>query len=78
MPTSDSAERMLAARQEVIERLLNSMEAHGLNDGELVATGIFGTAEALIEATDVSRQSAGAALEGAVRAYLAYADASTK
>ena len=34
---SDRAARMLAAREEIIERILKSAEAHALDDAELVA-----------------------------------------
>ena len=67
MATGNAAERMLAAQQEIIDRLRKSVEVHNLNDGELVAAAVFAMAEALIELTGVSRRTAGETLERAVR-----------
>ncbi len=78
MATGNAGEHMLAARQEIIERLRNSAEAHSLNDGQLVAAAVFATAEALTELTGVSRQAAGQMLDRAVRGYIAYAEASSR
>ncbi len=51
---SDSAARMLAAREEVIERLRESAELHGLDDAQLVAVGVNAIAAALIELSKVT------------------------
>ncbi len=37
---SDEAARMLAARAEIIERLLKSAELHNLSHAELVSVGV--------------------------------------
>ena len=47
---SDSAARMLAAREEVIERLRESAELHGLDDAQLVAVGVNAIAAAIATA----------------------------
>mgnify|MGYP003383379861 CR=1 FL=1 len=41
---SDEAARMLAARAEIVERLLKSRNLHGLDDGQLVAVGVHSIA----------------------------------
>jgi len=58
MQASDRAARMLAAREEIIERILRSAEAHALDDAELVAAGIHAVAAALID-DRTNRRSAG-------------------
>lgn len=68
---SDAVARMLAAREEIIERILKSMDAHELNDGELVAACIHASAAALVEATGVTQKQAGEALQVSVLRYLA-------
>lgn len=67
---------MIAAQQEIISRILKSVELHALGDGELVAACVHATAAALIEATGISRKQVAAALQRRVIGYHAYAEAS--
>lgn len=67
---SDRVERMLAAREEIIERILKSAEIHNLDDAELVAASIHAVAAALIEVTGDTPKQAGEALQASVRRYL--------
>lgn len=55
---SDSAARMLAAREEIIERIRKSAELHGLDDAQIVAVGVNAIAAALIEVRGVSKREA--------------------
>jgi hypothetical protein len=68
---SDSAARMLAAREEIMARILRSAELHALSDGELVAVCIHATAASLIDTTHVTQRQAADALQTAVSRYLA-------
>lgn len=68
--TSDRVARMLAAREEIIERILKRTELHSLDDAELVAAGIHALTAALIEVSGVTPKQAGEALQTAVRGYL--------
>ncbi len=71
MPTiTDAAARMLAAREEIMARILKSVELHALSDGELVAVCIHATAASLIDTTHVTPQRADEALQTAIRRYL--------
>lgn len=67
---SSRGARMLAAREEIIERILKSVESHVLDDAELVATCIHATAAALIEVTGVTSRQAGEALQTSIRRYV--------
>jgi len=69
-PGSDRAMRMLAAREEIIQRILKSAEVHSLDDAELAATCIHASAAALIEVAGVPPRRAGETLQTAVRRYL--------
>ncbi len=71
---SDSAARMLAAREEIIERLRKSAELHGLDDAQIVAVGVHAIAAALIELSGVTGQQAGEAIQASVRRYVASPD----
>ena len=71
---SDSAVRMLAAREEIIERILKSAELHGLDDAQIVAVGVHAIAAALTEVTAITKQQAGEALQAAVHRYRAELD----
>lgn len=61
---------MLAARAEIIARILKSANIHALSDGELVAVCVHATAAALIDTTHVTQRQAGDAIQTAVRRYL--------
>ena len=62
---------MLAAREEVIERLHKSRELHGLDDAQIVAVGVHAIAAVMIELSGVTGQQAGEAVQVSVRRYLA-------
>ena len=71
MPTiTDAAARMLAAREEIMARILKSVELHALSDGELVAVCVHATAAALIDTTHVTPRQAGDAIQTAIGRYL--------
>ncbi len=70
MHVSDRAAGMVAAREEIIERILRSAESHALDDAELVATCVHASAAALIEAAGVTPKQAGEALQTSIRRYL--------
>lgn len=70
MQISDRAARMLAAREEIIERILKSAKSHALDDAELVATCVHATAAALIEVARVTPKQAGEALQTSIRRYV--------
>lgn len=63
---SSRAARMLAARQEIIERILKSAESHALDDAELFATCIHASAAALMERAGVSAKEAAEALQTSI------------
>ena len=72
MPTvTDAAATMLAAREEIIARILKSAELQALNDGELIAVCIHATAASFIDTFDVSPRQASDAIQKAVSRYLA-------
>lgn len=68
---ANHGETSLAAREEIIARLLKSAEMHDLDDAQMGAASIHAAAAALIEKTGVSKRQAGEALQTSVRRYLA-------
>ena len=64
MPTiAAAAARMLAAREEIMARILKSAELHALSDGELVAACIHAPAASLIDTAHVTKRQAGDAVQ---------------
>lgn len=72
IPTiTDAAARMLAAREEIIAKILKSADFHALSDGGLVAVCVHATAASLIDTANVSLRQVGDAIQTAVSRYLA-------
>lgn len=61
---------LLAAREELIERILKSAEAHALDHAQLVAVSVHATAAAYAEAARVNPRKVGEALQTSIHRYL--------
>lgn len=65
------ADSMLAARNELIDRIERTADAHALTNAELAAVVIHAAAAVLMERTGLPERHAGEALAVAVRRYVA-------
>jgi energy-converting hydrogenase Eha subunit A len=68
---SDATSRMLAAREEIIQRIRKSAEMHALNDAQLVAVGVHAIAASLIEVSGITTTQAAGAIQAAANRYAA-------